>query len=48
MSETSNRGGSTGRYLLTYMDEKVLIGRAQTGAGVFIFERVDEDDLEHA
>ena len=39
-------GPTAGRYLLSYMDDRVLIGRAQAGAGVFIFERVDESDLE--
>lgn len=37
---------AAGRYLLSYMDDRVLIGRAQAPSGVFIFERVDDLDLE--
>lgn len=42
ISSRGNRTPSAGRYMLTYMDEDTLIGRAQTGAGVFIFQRADE------
>jgi hypothetical protein len=40
------RGQAAGRYLLSYMDDSMLIGRAQTGAGTFIFERANEADLQ--
>jgi hypothetical protein len=47
-TESGSQDGTSGRYLLTYMDDRILIGRAQAGAGVFIFERIDDNDHEHA
>lgn len=35
----------TGKYKLTYCDEDLLIGRAQVGGGVFIFEKADASVL---
>ena len=40
-------GRAVGRYMLTYMDDDTLIGRAQQGAGTFVFKRVGDDDLKH-
>lgn len=39
-SASSPRQTAAGRYLLTYLDDTTLIGRANAPAGSFIFERV--------
>ena len=31
--------------MLTYLDDDTLIGRAQQGAGTFVFKRVEDNDL---
>ena len=36
-SGASHAGGATGEYLLTFLDDDMLIGRAQQG--IFIFHR---------
>jgi hypothetical protein len=43
---SAGKSQATGRYMLTYLDEDTLIGRAQAGSGTFIFQRVDESDLD--
>lgn len=43
LSRTSSR--VTGKYNLTYCDQSMLIGRAQVGGGIFIFERADASAL---
>lgn len=32
--------------MLTYLDDDTLVGRAQAGAGTFIFKKVAESDLQ--
>ena len=37
---------AVGRYMLSYLDDDTLLGRAQAGSGVFIFKKVDDGDLD--
>ena len=37
---------AAGRYMLSYLDEDMLVGRAQAGSGTFIFKKVDDMDLK--
>jgi hypothetical protein len=36
---------AVGRYMLTYLDEDHLIGRAQAGGGTFVFDRAPDDEV---
>ncbi len=42
-SSQARQSGNQGEYLLTYLDDDMLIGRQQAGAGTFIFERTSRD-----
>lgn len=41
-SSGGGAGAAVGSYLLSYMDEDMLIGRASASGGTFIFQRSDE------